>query len=226
MNTVVVLSAGAEWRAACAFYEQNESETGPFGEWFERNLNGERVYFMRGGWGKISAAASLQWALDLWQPDVIINLGTCGGFSGCVERLTVVLAERTLVYDIIEQMGDPVAAIQYYSTDLDLRWLKEPYPQVVRRGLLISADRDIIPTDIPRLMENYAAFAGDWESGAIAWVAARNQVKCLILRGVSDLVGKEGGEAYGEYGRFESATQTIIDGLLSHLPAWIALTSG
>ena len=36
----------------------------------------------------------------------------------------------------------------------------------------------------------------DWESGAIAWVAARNQTRCLILRGVTDLVGEAGDEAY------------------------------
>ena len=47
------------------------------------------------------------------------------------------------------------------------------------------------------LIEKYNAVAADWESGAIAWVAKKNNTRVLILRGVSDLVDDSGGEAYG-----------------------------
>lgn len=33
---------------------------------------------MRGGWGKIDAAAAAQYGISRWQPSVVINLGTCG----------------------------------------------------------------------------------------------------------------------------------------------------
>ena len=39
-------------------------------------------------------------------PGCSFNLGTCGGFEGEIERGTLLLVERTLVYDIFEQMGD------------------------------------------------------------------------------------------------------------------------
>ncbi|RPI83169.1 MAG: hypothetical protein EHM41_16570 [Chloroflexi bacterium] len=45
--------------------------------------------------GKISAAASTQYIIDRWNPDLLINLGTCGGFEGCIERGAVVLVEKT-----------------------------------------------------------------------------------------------------------------------------------
>jgi adenosylhomocysteine nucleosidase len=105
----------------------------------------EPLIFVHGGWGKISAAATAQYAIDCWRPALLINLGTCGGFAGAIEKDTVVLVERTLVYDIIEQMGDSQEAIDFYSTAIDLSWLKEPYPQPVLRTRLVSADRDIVP---------------------------------------------------------------------------------
>ena len=72
-----------------------------------------------GGWGKIAAAASTQFIIDQFHPELLINLGTCGGFAGNVETGTIILVERTLVYDILEQMGDGAEAIRHYSTSLD-----------------------------------------------------------------------------------------------------------
>ena len=221
---VVLISAGAEWRVARALFPDASARTTPYGEWFATPVGEWRAVFVQGGWGKISAAASAQYALDRWQPHLVANLGTCGGFAGCIERGEIVLVERTLVYDLIEQMNpDPDMAIRHYSTALDLGWLRSPYPQQVRRGLLVSADRDIWPPDIPRLKERYGAVAADWESGAIAWVVARNGVACLILRGVSDLVSEaEGGEAYDAIEVFNEGARRVMEPLLHARPAWRA----
>lgn len=59
---------------------------------------------------------------------MIVNLGTCGGFRGEIERGEILLVERTIVYDIVEQMTDPEAAIAQYTTDLDLSWLGAELP--------------------------------------------------------------------------------------------------
>jgi adenosylhomocysteine nucleosidase len=202
----------------------------PFGEWFSTTLPDqgvdESILFFHGGWGKIAAAASTQYVIDRWSPAVLINLGTCGGFEGGVERGTIILAERTLVYDIVEQMGDPDEHIAHYATELDLDWLGDGAPRPVRRALLVSADRDLLAEDVPALQARYGAIAGDWESGAIAWVAARNGVRCLILRGVTDLVGSSGGEAYGNLALYEKQTGEVIGSLLDSLPAWIAKANG
>lgn len=222
MHTIVIIfSSHVEWRAARKCCKVAFVETTPFGECFAL-LEGERtLIYLEGGWGKISAAASAQYAIVRWKPDLIINLGTCGGLQGRAQRGDVILAERTLLYDVIEQMGDQQAAYDHYTTELDLSWLREPYPQPVQRGLLLSADRDILPEQVCWLQEQFGGVAADWESGAIAWVCSRNKVKCLILRGVSDLVGPDGGEAYRNIKVFHKASEEIISGLLGHLPAWL-----
>ncbi len=228
-RVVVLISADAEWKALLAALEglQGEPEASPLpinrsllGEWGEYPVAGEEIVFFHGGWGKIAAAASTQFAIDFWKPDLLINLGTCGGFPGSVELGTIVLAERTLVYDIVEQMGDFDQAITAYTTTPDLSWIKGSLPENVRAGVLASADRDLISEEIQRLKDNYGAIAADWESGAIAWVATRNRLPCLILRGVTDLVKAGGSDVYGNYDLFAERTAVIMNRLVKGLPFW------
>ncbi len=244
-RVVVIISANAEWDAVRAIFADRDIalDKTPYGECFVAHLDiaptasdeglkplvpssserrREPALFVHGGWGKISAAASAQYAIDRWRPKALINLGTCGGFEGEIARGEIVLVEWTAVYDIIEQMLDADDALDYYATEIDLAWLGEEYPQPVRRTLLVSGDRDLLAEEIPRLKAKFGAVAGDWESGAIAWVAARNGVRLLILRGVTDLVGAGGGEAYGNAQLFLDRTREIMGCLVDHLPAWLA----
>jgi adenosylhomocysteine nucleosidase len=133
------------------------------------------------------------------------------------------LVEKTIVYDIIEQMGDFDEHIRHYTTDLDLSWLGEPLPIPVRRTMLVSGDRDLLVEDISSLQQKYQAVAGDWESGAIAWVAKRNDLRLLILRGVTDLVGSIGSPAYGDMNFFETAAFEMMGRLVKSLPGWFSI---
>jgi len=225
-EVVVLVSAVAEWHAVRQAFPHATFWTTPYGEWFHAELASGAdqwsVAFMHGGWGKIAAAGSTQYALDRWRPRLVVNLGTCGGIEGQVATGTILLVERTLVYDLVEQMGDAASAIEHYTTRLDLSWLAGPDPVPVRRALLVSADRDLLVSDLPMLSTQYAAVAGDWESGAIAFVAQRNGCPCLILRGVTDVVGPTGDETYGNVEVFRVRAATMMTRLLTDLPLWLA----
>ena len=67
------------------------------------------------------------------------------------------------------------------------------------------------------------ALTGDWESGAIAYIATRNNVRCLILRGVSDVVSDTHGEAYGNYALFVENATDIMQRLITSLPEWLTI---
>jgi len=226
---VVVISANAEWEASQSTIVERfggiEAVSTPYGAVMTGTVTTPRgsvpVTFMHGGWGKISAAASAQAAIDRWAPSLLINLGTCGGFEGAIARDAIILVTHTLVYDIVEQMEDADAALEAYAVDLDLSWLREPYPLPVQPGLLLSADRDLIVDEISELRRRFGGVAGDWESGAIAYVAARHGTRCLFLRGVTDLVGLGGGEAYGDPAFFRRRSETVMTRLLASLPAWL-----
>jgi adenosylhomocysteine nucleosidase len=231
MKIVIIISANSEWRAVKELFPNLEIFHSPFGGYAELTLNPasllrasvKRLTLFHGGWGKISAAATVQYVIDHFQPDLLINLGTCGGFAGRIETGTVMLVERTLVYDILEQMGDSAEAIEHYATEIDLSWLGNYRSSSTVHGLLVSADRDIRVEDIPMLIEKYGAVAADWESGAIAWVAKKNGTRLLILRAVTDLVGADGGEAYGNIELFHTRTKTMMKKLFDQLPEWLTI---
>jgi adenosylhomocysteine nucleosidase len=215
--------ADAEWKVILRRHAPAAVGRSPGGDWIEtaEGPGGRRLILLHTGFGKVRAAAATQYAVDRWHPALLVNLGTCGGFAGDVERGEVVLAARTLLYDVIDRTGSTVTT-QDCEVALDLSWLEEPYPAPVRVGPMLSADRDLEPADIPRLRAAYGGVAADWESAAIAWVAAANHTPALILRGVSDLVSAEGGEAYGQPAVFEAGVERVMDELLRQLPLWLS----
>jgi adenosylhomocysteine nucleosidase len=178
------------------------------------------VILFQCGWGKVAASAGTQYAIDRWHPELIINIGTCGGFSGLTEIGEIILARETLIYDIYERMGNPGLALDHYYNVIKLDFLCYPLPKKVRVARLLSADQDIDPTQLPHLRDEFHAIAADWESGAIAWTAKRNATRVLVLRAVSDLVSEDGGEIYAS-DQFAARTQEVLQPILKALPNWI-----
>jgi adenosylhomocysteine nucleosidase len=124
----------------------SEVEATPIGEYFVRDLGDVGgVTFLRGGWGKIAAGASLSFACAVWQPNLIINIGTCSGFRGRVEKGDLIVVRRAVVYDIIEAMSDSDDAVEAMSTSFDLGWLPDSLPQL---ATIASGDRDIQPLEL------------------------------------------------------------------------------
>ena len=219
VKIVVLISASAEWEGVKPLFPESEIKNSPFGESMHVTLGAWNLELLHSGWGKIASAAMMQYVLDHDSPDVVVNLGTCGGFEGVVQQGDVILVDKTFVYDIVELMGD-LDISTYYASSLDLSWLTEPYPYPVRRGTLASADSDLPPEKIP-LLKSKGALAADWESAALAWVAQKNNARLLILRGVSDMVSEGGGEAYNNIEIFNQRARGIMKQLFDQLPAWL-----
>ena len=216
MKIAVVISANAEWAGIKPVFPAANFVQYPYGECFQTLIADHPVAFFHAGWGKSASAGALQYILDHHTPDLVINLGTCGGFAGVTERDDLILVERTFIYDIVELM-DSADELGYYASTLDLSWLAGPEPYPVRRGLIASADSDLPPEKIP-FLRSKGAIAADWESAALAWVAQRNNARLLILRGVSDMVSEEGGEVYNNIEIFNERAAGIMQQLVEQLP--------
>ena len=219
MKIIVIVSAIAEWNGVKPLFPDSKIERFPFGETFNVTLDAWHLELFHTGWGKIASAGAMQYLIDHYSPDLIVNLGTCGGFEGLVEQGEIILVDQTYVYDIVELMGDLDIAT-YYASSLDLSWIPEPYPHPTRRGMIASADSDLPPQKIPFLKQK-GALAADWESASLAWVAQRNNARLLILRGVSDMVSEDGGEAYNNIEIFNERAAEIMKKLIEQLPDWL-----
>ena len=83
---------------------------------------------------------------------------------------------------------------------------------------MVSGDKDLLCEEISELKSKYGAIAGDWESGAITWVANKNHTNCLILRGVTDLFGIAKGDAYdGNLSSYDENNERIMKILIDSL---------
>jgi len=223
-RVVVIISSDGEWATVPRLFPEVEFSQSPHGEWFTHIINDESIIFYHGNWGKVPSAASTQYIIDRWKPELLVNIGTCGGFKGEVEKFDVVLVEKAVIYDIFSLMSDPETTVGRTTTTIDLDWLGDSLPMDVSRATIVSGDRDIHPEDIESLKQKYSAKAGDWESGSIAYVCNKNGVKLLILRGVSDIVSTQGGEAYeGKKALWYESAERIIRELVESLPDWLRL---
>ena len=219
MKIVILISAIAEWDAVKPLFPSANIRHFPYGECFNAIVGNQSLRLFHSGWGKIASAGAMQYVIDRYLPDLIVNLGTCAGFEGVVEQGDVILVDKTYVYDIVELMGD-MDIVNYYASALNLSWLAEPYPHPARRGMIASADSDLPPEKIP-ILKSQGAIAADWESAALAWVAQKNNAHLLILRAVSDMVSEEGGEAYDNIEIFNQRAKAIMEELVRQLPDWL-----
>jgi adenosylhomocysteine nucleosidase len=217
-RVVAMISANAEWKIIVAQFAGDALHDTPYGQWLRHRLGAEDVVFFHGGYGKVAAAGSTQYAIDRWRPRLLVNLGTCGGFGTERKVGDIVLASETIIYDIVELMGSADEAIADYRTRLDPALWPARLADRVIVGPIASADRDIDPAAPPVLQAKYRVSVGDWESGAIAWVAAHNSTPVIILRGVTDVIDAAGHnptyDALEEWQRRSVAVMTSLVSLL------------
>jgi adenosylhomocysteine nucleosidase len=121
-----------------------------------------------------------------------------------------------------KKWGNIDQAIAHYCTQLDLSWVRDPYPIPVIRGVVATTDHDLVPQELSVLRNKYKAVAADWESGAIAYVSAHNKVPCLILRGVTVVVGPHGNPAYDNPNLYFKNARKLMARLILSLPQWLA----
>ena len=218
---VVLISANSEWRIVLEVIHPSQTQSTPLGDWFNSTVGTHSIVFFHSGWGKTRSAASTQYAIDRWQPELVINLGTCGGLEGFAKLGETLLVTRTVMYDIFERMGDNQQAIDYYSTELDTDWIGLALPQNTRRAPLASADQDIDFRNFRTLTEDFGVPAADWESAVIAWVLKIHGIKGLILRGVSDIISRTNSETDNNHALWRSRVDKIMKNLLLDLPFYL-----
>ena len=221
MPIVVLISANSEWRVTLEFLHPSQIFTSPLGEWFVGNVETHKVVFFHSGWGKTRSAAAAQFVIDHWQPDLVINLGTCGGLEGYATLGETLLITNTVMYDVFERMGDSQQAIDKYRANLETDWIGVNLPENTRRSALASADQDIDFRNFKLLTQEFGVPAADWESAAIAWVFKTNGVKGLILRGVSDIVSPTASESDNNHSLWQTRVERIMGKLLQDLPFYL-----
>lgn len=190
MKICIEICSGREWRAIKDILniDNERISKGPLGEYFSASIDKKEFLFQHSGPTKTRAAACCQLIIDKWQPDLIVNIGSCGGVSKKLKCFDIILAAKTVQYDCHDFMdGKNQIFYEPMVTELDNSWLKlDKIAEPLYQGIIGTADQDLTYQTAFELRKN-EVLAVDWESGAIAKICELNNTKCLILRGITDI---------------------------------------
>jgi adenosylhomocysteine nucleosidase len=193
MKLAIQICSELEWESikSILHIKRNDLKLHPFGEYFVHMFGQRECICYHSGATKTKAAAACQFAIDTWHPNAIVNLGTCGGVEKGIKKLDLVLANKTFQYDVIQRFGKPSAQFKKgLKTSLKTSWVDlSRISERLYIGTVASADQDF-HSKCRRELQKEDVLAADWESASIAKVCELNRIKCLILRGVTDIPEK------------------------------------
>lgn len=194
MKLVIQICSELEWGTTKSILKitKDKLHHQPFGDYFEYQIGIHECILYESGATKTKAAAACQFAVDTWYPDAIVNLGTCGGVSKDVKNLDIILAKGTIQYDVMQRFGSPsVRFMRGLKTNLDISWVDLSRVEGnIYIGTIASADQDL-DNEHRGQLQGKKVLAADWESASIAKICGLNKVKCLILRGITDIPKKQ-----------------------------------
>ncbi|MDE6595720.1 MAG: 5'-methylthioadenosine/S-adenosylhomocysteine nucleosidase [Oscillospiraceae bacterium] len=184
-----------EWQATLDYFEKNSSdcEKYPFGEYFKISISGKEVLIYYSGNRKVSCSAAAQYIIDKFSPEKIIAAGTCAGISDKCKILDIVIPSKAVQYDCTVKEVQPLIK-KSFSVDIDL----SEYDIEDNFSVIGTADKPVVmPKDFAELKENNITIA-DCEAAGVAYVCKMNGIKCVIIKGVSDIPSGDNSAAKDE----------------------------
>ncbi len=171
------------------------------------------------GIGKVSAALTTQALIDNYNPNYVINVGTCGGTNDSVEILNYYLVDKCCQFDfdIREIDNVPLGYIQEYDTVF--------FPahtngiDCLPKTILASADRFSSKKQDVVDINNMGCSIRDMEGSAIAQVCLSNDVKYVGIKGITDVYGSgtDGEQFYNNLTRVVSDFPEVVEIVLKAL---------
>ncbi|MEO4052201.1 5'-methylthioadenosine/S-adenosylhomocysteine nucleosidase [Solibacillus sp. CAU 1738] len=172
---------------------------------------GKEVVLLKSGIGKVNAAMSTTILLNEFQPDVVINTGSAGGFDEALEVGAIVISDEVRHHDVdvtifgyeIGQMAGMPAA--YKSDEKLMEIAKQAVTEVGEHqyGIGLICSGDVFMNDPARVAEVRKQFpqmkAVEMEAAAVAQVCYQFGTPFVVIRALSDIAGKESNISFDEF---------------------------
>lgn len=180
-------------------------------EFYQGKIDNLEVVLLKSGIGKVNAAMGTAILIDKFQPDIIINTGSAGGFHSELNVGDIVISTEVRHHDVDVtifgyEYGQVPRMPAYFAPDDNLVRIaassaeKIDEIQVVK-GLIASGDSfmndpervEFIRTKLPDL------YAAEMEAAAIAQVAYQFDIPFVIIRSLSDIAGKDSNISFDQF---------------------------
>ncbi|ELR63461.1 5'-methylthioadenosine nucleosidase [Photobacterium marinum] len=184
-------------KAGCTFY------TG--------KLNGADVILLQSGIGKVAAAVGTAVLLEVFQPDLVLNTGSAGGFDSSLSVGDVVISTEVRYHDAdvtafgyeIGQMAQQPASFISDAKLMDTaeKALESMENMHAVRGLICTGDA-FVCTEAKQnfIRENFpSVVAVEMEAAAIAQACHQFDIPFVVVRAISDVADKESPMSFEEF---------------------------
>ena len=180
-------------------------------EIIEGEIEGRQIVLVKSGIGKVNAAVATTLLLTHFQPDVVLNTGSAGGFKESLEVGTVVISEEVRHHDVnvtafgYEHGQVPGHPSAYMADGRLVDVAREAVEEIGKHphatGLIASGDTfmsDAVRVDeVKRLFPTM--IAAEMEAAAVAQVCHQFGTPFVVIRALSDIAGKESSITFDEF---------------------------
>ena len=188
-----------------------QTETIAQSEFTTGTVDGKEVILLKSGIGKVNAAMSTTILLQKYQPDVVINTGSAGGFDSNLDVGAIVISDEVrhhdcdvtaFGYEIGQMAGMPAA---YKSDEKLIEVAKEAVTEVGTHpfavGLICSGDVFMAdPKRVEEVRNNFPAMkACEMEAAGVAQVCYQFGTPFVVIRSLSDIAGKQSNISFDEF---------------------------
>lgn len=179
----VLISSKKEFNELLKIYNIGEDylEKYPFGEYYRTEFRGKDIVFFRSGIRKINASAAAQYMIDKFNLEKLIVIGTCTSSNEGLNYGDIIIPSKVIDYDyIIRELEEEIDEELYLVPD-QVSMSNEYYD-----GVLGTSDKALVLWSDYTFLASNSIDASDLESYAVLKICKTNNVKCIIIKGVTD----------------------------------------
>ncbi|GLO59931.1 5'-methylthioadenosine/S-adenosylhomocysteine nucleosidase [Vibrio sp. MACH09] len=178
---------------------------------FSGQLNGVEVVMLQSGIGKVAAAVGTTILIDQFNPDMIINTGSAGGFDSSLNLGDVVISTEVRYHDADVtafgyEMGQMASQPAAFIADKNLIQVAEDALAKMKdthavRGLICTGDTFVNSEAHNQfIMKHFpSVIAVEMEAAAIAQTCHQFGKPFVVVRAISDVADKESPMTFDEF---------------------------
>lgn len=180
------------------------------GVFYEGKINDQEVILLQSGIGKVNAAMGTTILIERFQPDVVINTGSAGGFDKALNVGDIVISSEVVHHDVdvtgfdyeLGQVPNmPVTFAANASLIKKVETILEQLKVNSKVGLIGTGD--VFMNKPERINDVLHIFpkmlAAEMEGAAIAQVCYQYNIPFVIIRALSDIAGTESSLSFNEF---------------------------
>ena len=211
MKIAVIGAMEEEVELLRATLENATTETIANSEYTQGTYKDKDVILLKSGIGKVNAAMSTTILLEKYQPDVVINTGSAGGYDENLDVGAIVISDEVRHHDVDAtifgyEMGQVPQMPAGFKADARLMEVAEQAVAEVGEhqsatGLITTGDSFMNdPIRVEKVRGYFPTMkAVEMEAAAVAQVCYQFATPFVVIRALSDIAGKQSDISFDEF---------------------------